>query len=101
VQSEIEEIIERIKNHKGSERYIILGKGGEVLRSHPVSDESEAHGERLSKLAKLARGVVRDLDPTDDLNFFRLRTQTKEILIGVHSEYLVIVQQQWSPAPPM
>ena len=23
--SEIEEIIERIKNHKGSERYIILG----------------------------------------------------------------------------
>ena len=25
IMSEIEEIIERIKNHKGSERYIILG----------------------------------------------------------------------------
>ena len=39
--SEIEEIIERIKNHKGSERYIILGKGNEVLRSHPVSEDSD------------------------------------------------------------
>ena len=66
-----------------------------------MSDDSEANGEKLAKLAKLARGVVRDLDPTDDLNFFRLRTQSKEILIGVHSEYLVVVQQAWSPAPPM
>ena len=99
--SEIEEIIERIKNHKGSERYIILGKGNEVLRSHPVSEDSDLHGEMLANLARLARGVVRDLDPTDDLNFFRLRTQSKELLIGIHSEYLVIVQQQWTPAPPM
>ena len=25
----------------------------------------------------------------------------KEVLIGVHTEYLVVVQQAWSPAPPM
>jgi dynein light chain roadblock-type len=80
--------------------YTYSGKW-EVLRSHPVSDDSEIQGERLAKLAKLARGVVRDLDPTDDLNFFRLRTQSKEVLIGVHTEYLVVVQQAWSPAPPM
>ena len=61
----------------------------------------KSKGKWLAKLAKLARGVVRDLDPTDDLNFFRLRTQSKEVLIGVHTEYLVVVQQAWSPAPPM
>ena len=34
-QSAIEETIERIKLHKGVERYIILGADGAVLRSYP------------------------------------------------------------------
>ena len=55
----------------------------------------------LSKtLANLARGVVRDVDPMNDLQFLRIKTRRSEILIAPeqHSKdkesYLIVVQNE-------
>lgn len=36
----------------------------------------------ISQLSKQARSVVRDLDPTNDLNFLRIRSKKHEIMVS-------------------
>ena len=55
-------------------------------------------GARFKLVANRAKHVVRDLDPSDTLNFVRVRTANKELMIGVDNEYTVIIQQRWAPA---
>ncbi len=64
-QSEIEETLERIKNHAGVEGYVIVNNAGEVLRKLPTlsTERAKEYGDEVMKLAKMARHVVRDLDP--------------------------------------
>jgi hypothetical protein len=72
---------------------------GSVLRSYPQgADDAEEIGGVFKQVAKKAMHVVRDLDPSDTLNFMRLRTANKELMIGVDAEYTVIIQQRWTPA---
>lgn len=63
--SEVEETLERVKNHKGVEGYVIADKKGTVLRRHPLmqQEEAEEYATLMSDLTTKARGVVRDLDP--------------------------------------
>ena len=55
----------------------------------------------LSKtLAKLARSVVRDVDPMNDLQFLRIKTKRSEIMIAPEQQskekesYLIVVQNE-------
>ena len=63
--SEVEETLERVKNHKGVEGYVIADKNGIVLRRHPLmsQEEAEHYATLLTDLTVTARGVVRDLAP--------------------------------------
>ena len=63
--SEVEETLERIKNHKGVEGYVIADKNGAVLRRHPHMDtaSAERYSSFMKELTTKARGVVRDLNP--------------------------------------
>ena len=62
------------------------------------AEDAEEMGATFKLVAKRAAHVVRDLDPSDSLNFVRLRTANKELMIGVDNEYTVIIQQRWTPA---
>jgi hypothetical protein len=48
-------------------------------------------------LTSRATHTVRDLDPADKLNFFRLRMKHQEILAAPGPGYLVVVIQSWEP----
>ena len=63
--SEVEETLERIKNHKGVEGYVIADKNGSVLRRHPQMQlaEAEKYAMYMRELTTKSRGVVRDLNP--------------------------------------
>jgi hypothetical protein len=65
LQSEIEETLERIKNHAGVEGYVIVNNAGEVLRKLPSlsTERAKEYGDEVMKVAKMAQHVVRDLDP--------------------------------------
>nr|XP_042913914.1 dynein light chain roadblock-type 2-like [Parasteatoda tepidariorum] len=47
----------------------------------------------LVPLNELARKTVQDLDPENDLVFFRIRTMKNEMMIGVGEDNLYIVIQ--------
>lgn len=63
--SEVEEILEQIRNQKGVEGYVIADRRGVVIRQSPrmQAAESEKYALYMRELAWKARNVVRDLDP--------------------------------------
>mmetsp|Transcript_47030 Transcript_47030/g.112734 ORF Transcript_47030/g.112734 Transcript_47030/m.112734 type:complete len:107 (-) Transcript_47030:43-363(-) len=98
--SEIEETLERIKSHEGVKGYVIMNNEGEVLRKLPgmSNEKAKEYGEEIYSLARKARHVVRDINPSNDLLYFRLRTKELEVMVAPGEDYMVLVIQQWTPA---
>ena len=48
----------------------------------------------VSRLSRAARSVVRDLDPTNTMTFFRARSTSHEILVAPDPQFLMIVLQK-------
>lgn len=47
----------------------------------------------MSQLADKARSVVRDLDPSNDLTFLRVRSKKHEIMVAPDKDFVLIVIQ--------
>ena len=77
--SEVEETLERVKIQAGVEGYVICSKQGQVLRRLPSMTQAQAeiYADFMSQLSRKARGVVRDLNPKNELRWrSRVRRQT-------------------------
>ena len=97
-QAEVEERIARIKNHKGVKGLLIVDENGKFLRSTMSQTGNDTQPKqyalKVSELAAKARSVVRDLDPMNDLTFFRVRSKRQEIMVAPDKNLLLIVIQQ-------
>ena len=47
----------------------------------------------IHQLTAKARSTVRDIDPTNDLTFLRIRSKKHEIMVTPEKEYMLIVIQ--------
>lgn len=47
----------------------------------------------ISALSDKARSVVRDLDPSNDLTFLRMRSKKHEIMVAPDKDFILIVIQ--------
>lgn len=47
----------------------------------------------MSQLADKAKSVVRDLDPSNDLTFLRVRSKKHEIMVAPDRDFILIVIQ--------
>mmetsp|Transcript_16871 Transcript_16871/g.52020 ORF Transcript_16871/g.52020 Transcript_16871/m.52020 type:complete len:98 (-) Transcript_16871:25-318(-) len=93
MSSEVEETLKRIQSHKGVKGVMICSAEGVPIRSNLDDDDTHTYTALLSQLALKAGNVVRCLDETDDLTFFRIRSRKHEIMIAPDPEYLLIVIQ--------
>ena len=102
--SEVDERIERIRQHKGVKGLLIVNyredkDGGQsqpqfVRCTLPKdSPETNLYGVKLSSLARQARNLVRDLDPSNDLTFLRITCKKYEMMIAPDKDYFLIVIQ--------
>jgi dynein light chain roadblock-type len=59
-----------------------------------MDDElTHKYAANMSALASKARSVVRDLDPTNDLTFLRVRSKKHEVMLAPDKDFLLIVIQ--------
>jgi len=99
MSAEIEETLKRIQSHKGVVGVIIINAEGVAIKSTLDGPTTVQYTALVAGLADKARGVVRELDPTNDLTFLRLRSKKHEIMVAPDKEYLLIVVQninQWA-----
>lgn len=79
-------------------------QAGTILRQSKSLSSTDAaiFATEMSKLTAKARHVIRDLNPKNDLEIFRVRCKEREILTapGPDDSYLAIVIQRWTPTVP-
>eukprot|EP00036_Acanthoecidae_sp_10tr_P000516 CAMPEP_0182940646 /NCGR_PEP_ID=MMETSP0105_2-20130417/47632_1 /TAXON_ID=81532 ORGANISM="Acanthoeca-like sp., Strain 10tr" /NCGR_SAMPLE_ID=MMETSP0105_2 /ASSEMBLY_ACC=CAM_ASM_000205 /LENGTH=159 /DNA_ID=CAMNT_0025080157 /DNA_START=63 /DNA_END=540 /DNA_ORIENTATION=+ len=91
--SEVEEILKRLQSHKGVLGVIIMNKDGVPIKTTLDQATTVQYCTHLSNLSAQTRTSVRDIDPTNELSFLRIRSLKHEILVAPHDEYLLAVIQ--------
>ncbi|XP_043269363.1 dynein light chain roadblock-type 2 [Venturia canescens] len=90
---EVEETMKRIQSHKGVVGTIVVNSEGIPIKSTLDNTTTVQYAGLISQLSDKARSVVRDLDPTNDLTFLRIRSKKHEIMVAPDKEFILIVVQ--------
>jgi len=72
---------------------VIINNDGIPIRSTLDATVTQQYAALIKSLSDKARAAIREIDPTNELVFFRLRTKKHEILISPDKEYTMIVLQ--------
>ncbi|GAB6019987.1 Dynein light chain roadblock-type 2 [Chamberlinius hualienensis] len=91
--SEVEETLKRIQSHKGVIGTVIINADGVPIKSTLDNATTVQYSGLISQLADKARSAVREMDPSNDLTFLRIRSKKHEILVAPDKEYQLIVIQ--------
>lgn len=91
--SDVESTLQRISSHKGVLGCIVVNKDNIILKTTCEPEVAELHSHLIPQLAILARNMVRDLDPQNELEFLRIRSMKQEIMVAPHAEFVLIVIQ--------
>jgi len=99
--SEIEETFTRISQHPGVIGIIVVNSDGIPVRT-TIEDlsQSNLHAQLITALAAKARHCVRDLDPTNDLTFLRIRSKKNEIMVAPDKDFTLVVIQKVQSLEP-
>ncbi|MFN9897280.1 MAG: roadblock/LC7 domain-containing protein [bacterium] len=74
---------------------LIVGEEGNIINSYPEKESKrETIAASIAQLAMKARSVVRDLNPLNDLTFFRVRAKNREIMVAPSQEHLFLIVVQ-------
>ncbi|XP_023241218.1 dynein light chain roadblock-type 2-like [Centruroides sculpturatus] len=91
--SEVEETLKRIQSHKGVVGVIVTNSEGVPIKTSLDNTTTTQYAGLMTQLVERARNTVREIDPTNDLTFLRIRSKKNEIMIAPDKEYLLIVIQ--------
>ncbi|XP_076370847.1 dynein light chain roadblock-type 2-like isoform X2 [Tachypleus tridentatus] len=80
--SEVEETLKRIQTHKGVIGIIIVNSEGIPIKTTLDNSTTVQYAGLITQLADKARSTVRDIDPTNDLTFLRIRSKKHEIMVA-------------------
>ncbi|CAF3909974.1 unnamed protein product, partial [Rotaria sp. Silwood1] len=73
--------------------YIIILNIGITIRSSLDTSLTQQYAALIKSLSDKGRSTIREIDPTNELLFFRIRTKKYEILVAPDKEYTMIVLQ--------
>ena len=91
--SEVEQTLRRIEGNKSVIGTLVLDADNHVIHSHFKSADPKKYADKLPPLIERAKCMVRDLDPTNDLTFLRIRADKTEIMVAPGDDYTLIVVQ--------
>ena len=94
--TEVEETLNRLKTHKNVQGIVIVNSEGALIRTTYLNEKKD-EGEKIAKLipalATKAKTTIRDIDPSNELTFMRLKTKGSEIMVAPDKEFMLIVVQ--------
>jgi len=90
---QVEETLDRIQTHKGVIGLVIVNEDGIPIRSTLDNPTTLQYVAMCNTLCGIARGIVRDTDPRNDLKILRVRTKKNEIIMAPEEgKYLIVIQ---------
>jgi len=92
-QNEVDDMIKRVQASKGVQGLIIIDSEGIPIRTSMDNETTLHYAALISQLTIHAKRVVRELDPSQELEQLRLRSHKHEIIVAPESKYIMIVIQ--------
>ncbi|XP_013889183.1 dynein light chain roadblock-type 2 [Austrofundulus limnaeus] len=92
-ESDVEETLKSIENHESVIGTVVVNAQGIPIKTTLDNSKTIQYAGLLRDLTAMARSVVRDIDPQNDLTFLRIRSKNKEIMAGLENDYLLIALQ--------
>eukprot|EP00798_Chlamydomonas_sp_ICE-L_P021785 gene21785-28804_t len=93
-QSDVEATLARVQNHKGVLGTVVVDNAtGITLRTTLDEALTKQYADMIPDLGVLARNMVRDIDPMNDLEFLRIRSYKHEIMVAAKPDFTLIVIQ--------
>ncbi|CAF3738998.1 unnamed protein product [Rotaria magnacalcarata] len=92
-QAEVDDTLKRIQEHKGVQGYLIINSDGIPIRSNLDASLTQQYAALIKSLSDKARSTIREMDPSNELLFFRMRTKKHEILVAPDDEMSYVVKQ--------
>ncbi|KAL0218002.1 hypothetical protein RCL1_008850 [Eukaryota sp. TZLM3-RCL] len=96
--SSVETTLQRIANHPGVIGYFVLNSEGVVIKHHGFDQtQVSSYAHLVHQFSIQARTGVRDIDPTNQLSFLRIRSKDdNEIIICPENDLTLVVVQTLS-----
>ncbi|KAH8234076.1 hypothetical protein KR038_000826 [Drosophila bunnanda] len=82
-------------DRRGARDIIIMDNHGVPLRSTSSQRRTIFLVGNLKPLLNMARNVVRDLDPSNDITFMRIRSNIGEVHMTLGTDFILIVLQRF------
>ena len=90
---QVEAMLDRIQTHRGVIGLVIVNEDGIPIRSTLDNSTTLQYVTMCNTLCGIARGIVRDTDPRNDLKILRVRTKKNEIIMAPEEgKYLIVIQ---------
>ncbi|KAH8413304.1 hypothetical protein KR009_009961 [Drosophila setifemur] len=84
---------DRLVQLPGVNGAILLDPNGLPMRSSLAQATTQVYANKLNPLVTMARKLVHDLDPADELSYVRLRTRQQELMVASENSHTIIVIQ--------
>ena len=92
--TELSETITRIESYSSVSGLIVMNPSGHLMHSNLDDTKTTYYVQRCRALIELARSSIRDIDPTDNVQFLRIKSRQYELLMAVAKEYTLLVKQK-------
>lgn len=89
--AEVEETLKRLQSQKGVIGVLIMDTDGRPIRSTMEQNQTLQYANLLQQLTDKSKQVVRELDPSNDLQYLRLRSKKHELLVAPEKDYYLVV----------
>lgn len=94
-RQQVEDTLERIQTHKGVVGVVVVNDDNIPIRSTLDNATTLQYVSMCDTLCGIARGIVRDTDPQNDLKILRVRTKKNEIIIAPEAgKSLIVIQAE-------
>ncbi|TKR59837.1 hypothetical protein L596_029452 [Steinernema carpocapsae] len=94
----VDETIKRLQAQKDVVGVLIMDSKGRVIRSTLDEAMTTQTATLMHQLCDKSMSVVKEMDPTNDLTFLRLRTKKHEIMVAPDRDFLMAVMTQLNPS---
>eukprot|EP00092_Neocalanus_flemingeri_P034133 GFUD01037119.1.p1 GENE.GFUD01037119.1~~GFUD01037119.1.p1 ORF type:complete len:113 (-),score=25.91 GFUD01037119.1:141-434(-) len=91
--SEVEEKLKHLVGHKGVIGTVVVNNEGIPIKSTLDNTTTSQYSGIINTLVNQAKTMFKDIDPSNDINFLRIRTKKHEFMVVPDNDFLFIVVQ--------
>ena len=93
---DVDETIKRLNSHRGVVGVIVATLDGTPIRTTIDNTSTLLYTTGMMALQERCSSIIRNVDPTDELRFMRIRSKRYEVMATTGENYILVVIQNVS-----